>query len=195
MTGTAIFTVLLTGLFYLALQPWAGRSRRRLRLAVAAHRAAAGAESPARNVPAIDLVVVLELLEVATGAGASIPRALEAVGEAVGGKDGAALRAVGSALVLGASWQTAWGGAGQPARLQPIGHAMRGAWENGAAPSRALRAAGEALRRDSDRRTRTAAARLGVQLVLPVGLCLLPAFVLIGLVPIFASLGLDLLRG
>lgn len=155
------------------------------------------AQRPVReeSVPGLDLVVVLELLEVAVGAGAPIPRALEAVGDAVGGEDGRALREVGAALVLGASWRAAWAGADQSGRLEAVTHALRGAWENGAAPGRALRAAGEAKRRESDRRTRTAAGQLGVRLVLPVGLCLLPAFVLIGLVPVFASLGIDLLAG
>lgn len=32
-------------------------------------------------------------------------------------------------------------------------------------------------------------ARLGVRLVLPLGLCLLPAFVLLGIVPFVLSLG------
>lgn len=187
--------LVLTALLYLALWPWCAGAPRRLHRVPEAQE---GHRTSARNPSAdtgIDLVVVLELLEVATAAGAPVPRALEAVGDAVGGADGKALRSAGAALVLGASWQAAWRGGDQTNRLHPIAHALRGAWENGAAPGRALRAAGEAMRRDSDRRTRTAAARLGVQLVLPVGLCLLPAFVLIGLVPIFASLGLDLLRG
>lgn len=185
----------LAALLYLAVWPWCTRAPRRLHRA---SRAQEGRRGTAGKQPAdtgIDLVVVLELLEVATAAGAPVPRALDAVGDAVGGADGVALRRAGAALVLGSSWQAAWDGVDQAKRLHPIAHALRGAWENGAAPGRALRSAGEAIRRDGDRRTRTAAARLGVQLVLPVGLCLLPAFVLIGLVPIFASLGLDLLRG
>ena len=187
-------TLVLTALLFLVTCPWTGTGTGRLRRwrGQVTHRADT---RQSKIGPDIDLVVVLELLEVATAAGAPIPRALEVVGDAVGGADGKALRTAGAGLVLGASWQAAWGGVEKPTRLRPVAHALRGAWENGAAPGRALRAAGEAMRRDSDRRTRTAAARLGVQLVLPVGLCLLPAFVLIGLVPIFASLGLDLLRG
>ncbi len=187
-------TVTLTVLLLMTLSPWhsvkVGRPRR-----LSGQGTAISGTQRSSNHSDVDLVVVLELLEVATSAGAPIPRALEAVGDAVGGADGRALRTAGAGLVLGASWQAAWGGVEKPARLRFVAHALRGAWENGAAPGRAVRAAGEAMRRDSDRRTRTAAARLGVQLVLPVGLCLLPAFVLIGLVPIFASLGLDLLRG
>jgi tight adherence protein B len=42
---------------------------------------------------------------------------------------------------------------------------------------------------------RTAAARLGVRLVLPLGVCYLPAFVLVGLVPVLLALGIGLLTG
>jgi len=40
---------------------------------------------------------------------------------------------------------------------------------------------------------REAAGRLGVRLVLPLGLCFLPAFILIGLVPVILSLAAGLL--
>ena len=40
-----------------------------------------------------------------------------------------------------------------------------------------------------------AAGRLGVRLVLPLGLCHLPAFILIGVVPVLLSTGVALLGG
>ena len=40
-----------------------------------------------------------------------------------------------------------------------------------------------------------AAERLAVRLVLPLGLCHLPAFIVLGIVPVVASVGLDLLHG
>ena len=186
----------LAGLAYLGLLPW--RSTRATRLTAGLRRTPGSRWQRGSGEPdaiGLDLVVVLDLIEVATSAGAPVPRALEAVGDAIGGADGRSLREAGAALVLGASWQAAWGGAQHGVRLEPVSHALRGAWESGAAPGRALRVAGEATRREGDRRTRTAAGQLGVQLVLPVGLCLLPAFVLIGLVPVFVSLGVDLLNG
>jgi tight adherence protein B len=48
-------------------------------------------------------------------------------------------------------------------------------------------AAAEERRRRADRR-RLAAARLGVQVLLPTGLCLLPAFVLLTVVPMVLAL-------
>jgi len=154
----------------------------------------------------VDVPVMLELLGAALRAGAGVPRALEATGTAVdraagpaGGSaagtsaDGTALRAAADALRLGADWDGAWRRA--PARLGPVHRSLRGAWTDGASPSGALRAAGEELLRARRSAARTAAARLAVRLVLPLGACFLPAFVLVGLVPVLLALGIDLLSG
>ncbi|MBE1876944.1 type II secretion system F family protein [Myceligenerans sp. TRM 65318] len=138
----------------------------------------------------IDVRVVLDLLAAALGAGAGVPRALGAVGHAAGGNHGTALRAAADALVLGAGWEQAWAGTSEV--LAPVRRALRSAWIDGAAPGAALRAAGEELRRDRSAAARTAAARLGVRLVLPLGCCYLPAFVLVGIVPVLLALGTDL---
>lgn len=136
---------------------------------------------------AVDPTVVLDLLGAALGAGAGVPRALGAVGRSVRGQDGEALERAGAALLLGAGWEPAWEGA--PARLRPVSDALRPAWVHGAPPRDALRVARERIAHDARTRARTAAARLGVRLVLPLGLCLLPAFVLLGLVPVVVALG------
>lgn len=143
--------------------------------------------------PGVDVQVVLELVAAALRSGAGVPRALKATGAAVGGGDGAGLTRAGHALVLGAAWERAW--AGVPGELDPLVRALRGAWLDGAAPGEALRAAGEEVRHERRADARTAAARLGVRLVLPLGTCYLPAFVLVGLVPVLLALGIDLLAG
>ncbi|MHA7135477.1 type II secretion system F family protein [Oerskovia turbata] len=141
----------------------------------------------------IEIGVLLELLAAAVRAGTSVPRALEAVGHAVEGPDGAALHRAGAALVLGAGWAEAWAGA--PPRLATVRTALRPAWEQGAAPGEALRAAGEQLRSEQQAAARQAAARLAVHLVLPLGVCFLPAFLLVGLLPVLLSLGGGVLGG
>lgn len=143
--------------------------------------------------PGVDVQVVLELVAAALRSGAGVPRALEATGAAVGGADGVVLTRAAHALVLGAVWERAW--TGVPGELDPMVRALRGAWLDGAAPGEALRAAGEEVRHERRATTRTAAARLGVRLVLPLGTCYLPAFVLVGLVPVLLALGIDLLAG
>jgi pilus assembly protein TadC len=138
-----------------------------------------------------DPVVVLDLLDVALTAGASVPHALRAVGEVVGGGQREALAQAGAALLLGARWQAAWSEA--PPQLSPVVECLEPTWSTGAPSGPALRARSAALRRDSRRAAQEAAARLGVRLVLPLGLCFLPAFVLLGLVPLMLSLGRGLL--
>ncbi|MFJ3403145.1 type II secretion system F family protein [Promicromonospora sp. NPDC090134] len=141
----------------------------------------------------VDVQVVLELLAAAMRSGAGVPRALQAVGAAVDGPDGQVLVRAAHALVLGAPWERAW--PHTPMALGPVVHALRGAWLDGAAPSEALHAAGAEVRHVRSAASRTAAARLGVRLVLPLGVCYLPAFVLVGLVPVLLALGIDLLTG
>lgn len=139
----------------------------------------------------VELTVVLDLLSAALGSGAGLPRALEATGDALGGPDRAVLRGAASALLLGASWDAAWAGSGE--RFAHVADALQPAWAHGAAPRDALRLAGVRIDQDARTRARTAAARLGVHLVLPLGVCFLPAFVLIGLVPVLVSLGAGVL--
>lgn len=156
-----------------------------------------GARRPARAHPPgstaeVAVPTVLDLLDAACAAGASTPRALEVVGEGIGGRRGLALQQVSARLRLGAVWDEAWEGA--PDELHPLATALRGSWEHGTPPAGALRSAAGAARVAAQAEALEAAGRLGVRLVLPLGLCFLPAFVLVGLVPVLlgmagASLG------
>ncbi|MCL2092087.1 MAG: type II secretion system F family protein [Micrococcales bacterium] len=176
---TTLLSALLLGT---ALLPWTARR-------------AAPVPSPAPDGPADppDPVLLLALLDAAVGAGAPVPRALQAVGTAVGGPVGDALATVGGRLTLGAAWSEAVAAAPDGLRhpLDPLG----AAWSTGAAPGPLLRQAAERLVRERRDLARVAAARLGVRLVLPLGLCLLPSFVLLGLVPVVLSLAGTFLGG
>ncbi|MCL2466028.1 MAG: type II secretion system F family protein [Micrococcales bacterium] len=167
-------TVLAALLLAVAFAPWTVR-----------RTTPAPADTPPTPA-APDAVLLLALLDAAIGAGAPVPRALQAVGASVGGAVGDALATVGGRLTLGASWSEAVAAA--PAslcdQLEPLG----ASWTSGAAPGPLLRQACDRLVRDRRDLTRVAAARLGVRLVLPLGLCLLPSFVLLGIVPVVLSL-------
>ncbi|QTE29712.1 type II secretion system F family protein [Pengzhenrongella sicca] len=192
--------VVVTACLLGAGAPWAAvRSRVRLRglggplaarrdgrrPSAAARRGRPGARpAPAR----LDLVVLLDLVDVAIASGASLPRAVGAVGQAA---DAEALVRAASALTLGADWSAAWSGA--PAWLAPLVDGLAPTWATGATPGPALRATADRVRRARRVQAREAAGRLGVLLVLPLGLCFLPAFVLIGLVPVIASLAAGVL--
>lgn len=133
-----------------------------------------------------DTALLLDLVAVALVAGAPVPAALAAVGEAWPGAAGAALVRAARALTLGASWDVAWRGA--PAGARAVAGALGPAWGAGASPVPLLRTEADRVRLRRRADARAAAGRLGVQLVLPLGVCFLPAFVLLGLLPVVVSL-------
>src|SRR5699024_6503018 len=73
--------------------------------------------------------------------------------------------------------------------------ALEPAWVDGVSPVPLLRQAAESIRARRTARARAAAARPGVRLVLPLGLCLLPACVRLGLGPVLVSTGTELVGG
>jgi pilus assembly protein TadC len=75
-----------------------------------------------------------------------------------------------------------------PAWLQVLDRTLMLAGDAGVPPAAVLVSAAAAERRRRADRQRLAAARLGVQVVLPTGLCLLPAFVLLTVVPMVLAL-------
>lgn len=134
--------------------------------------------------------LVLQMLAVALRGGASIPYALESVGVAVGGAQGKVLCSVSAALCRGCAWQDAWRSAGE-GRLPVcdlIGGGLRDAWEHGSSPVQGLELAVRRADREVDHAIREGAAALSVRILLPMGLCFLPAFVAVGVVPTAMSL-------
>jgi pilus assembly protein TadC len=177
--------------FALAALPWVAQARGDAR-----RTAGLGIPPPTLDLSTgkrIDATVLLELLGAALSAGASIPRALAAVGSCVDGADRVVLTRAATALRRGAAWQHAW--ADMPPRLRTVAQALQSSWEEGAAPATALAAAADELRRTRREAGRVAAGRLAVRLVLPLGACFLPSFVLIGLAPVVIALGGGLFGG
>jgi hypothetical protein len=101
------------------------------------------------------------------------------------------LRQVAAALRWGASDAEAW------ASVDPVwsgaGRAVAIAHRAGIAPGPLLLAAADDLRRASLEQVELAAARVGVRLVAPLGLVLLPAFCLTTVVPLVVALGSQML--
>ncbi len=126
-------------------------------------------------------------MAVALASGASIPRALETLGTATSTAGGHQLAAVGRSLLLGARWDEAWEHV--TPTLQPLENALRDSWHNGAPAAQALTTVRQHLHNEALAHNKAAAHKLAVHLVLPLGLCFLPAFVLLGVIPTIATLG------
>lgn len=132
------------------------------------------------------LLAVAAMLRAAIGAGLDVRSATAAVGGAVDGERGQALAVGAAALAIGVPWSEAW------AQLDGLEADLVGclepAWRAGASPGPALDAwSGAAVTRGRTAGA-LAAAALDARLSLPVSLCLLPAFVLVGVVPLLIAL-------
>lgn len=121
----------------------------------------------------------LELTAICLRAGLPIGRAL-ALAAAAGG-DRSNLGALSRALELG---QTDF----DDQHLSEVIVLIRFSAQTGAALAGLLSAMAYDLRRAEHQRRRLAAAKLGVQLVIPLGACILPAFILLGVVPVVLTL-------
>lgn len=89
---------------------------------------------------------------------------------------------VAASLLMGATWDEAWEGAAKQNLV--LYDVLAPAWEDGAAPVPLLERTVATLRLTHQSRANAAAGRLGARLVAPLALCFLPAFMLIGVVPI-----------
>ena len=103
------------------------------------------------------------------------------------------LRALVSALDLGADPVSAWQKFGVEAPLHPIARAAARSAETGASLAPLLVGVADDLRRAERSRGEAAARAAGIKAVGPLVVCFLPAFLFLGVVPIVASLAAPLL--
>ena len=134
-----------------------------------------------------DLPLAVDLLSACLRAGRPVGEALAVVAGAVGGPLGTLFAEVDARLRLGADPADAWGLlAGEPA-CAPLARAIRRAMRSGAPLADTLEQLAADVRQErrwsADERARAVEARS----VVPLGLCFLPAFVLIGIVPTVAG--------
>lgn len=144
---------------------------------------------------AADLPLLLELLAACLTGGAALSQAADAVAVAVPGPAGRRLAAVAAALAVGMAPAPAWQLLGGPTSSalddDPLAAAARvlaRAAEGGAPVAAAVSRLAAEARADARSRGEQAARRAGVLAVAPLGLCFLPAFVLLGVVPVVAGL-------
>ena len=136
-----------------------------------------------------DLPAACDLLAVCLAAGLPVTGALAAVADAVPAPLGPRLGNVAALQRLGAEPRRAWGDA--PAELGGLGRVLVRAGESGAAAVPALRALAAEHRSAARAGADAAVQRAGVWVLAPLGLCFLPAFVCLGVVPLVLGIAGD----
>lgn len=150
--------------------------------------APAGRQPTAETSGLRDTAMMIELIGAMLDAGAGLGRSLELVAALAAPELNRALRPVVSALAIGADWEAAWRSSnGQSPELLALRHALGFAARTGAPSSAILYAQAARMRRTRFRAAEKRAAALGVKLVIPLGLCSLPAFVCLGVVPVLLA--------
>lgn len=135
-----------------------------------------------------DLPHVVELLASTLGAGAAPGDAIAVVCDALPGEAASRLAGVSARLAIGLDPVRVWESLLDDAELAPLGRTLARAQATGAPVVPAIQRLADDLARRSRADVEERARTVGVKAALPLGLCLLPAFLLIGIVPLVVGL-------
>ncbi len=134
------------------------------------------------------LPYALVLLAAVLASGAATAQALSLVGGAIGERLGANLRIVGTAMAQGEPIPVAWQrGLGETTHTASLLRALQRSDTSGAALAGAARRLAGQLREQVHVDASARAARCSVVMIAPLMCCFLPAFVLLGVVPVVGS--------
>jgi Flp pilus assembly protein TadB len=136
----------------------------------------------------------VDLMAACLSAGLSPAAAVEQVAQAVEPPLSEELAAVCARLRMGVDPVTVWRDLAAHPQLGRLGRTVARAAESGASVADAMLRLSDDLRRQSRAEVESRARAVGVKAALPLGACLLPAFVLVGVVPLVAGSVSVLLR-
>lgn len=157
-------------------------------------RLPAGAERQRARELAADLPLALNLVAACLEAGSPLGSAVEVVGAALGGPLGRELVGVAVSLRLGSSAEQAWSRLSAEPVVRPVAKAVVRVSDSGAALAPLMSRLAEEQRDRTRLAADAAARRAGVLVVAPLGLCFLPAFLLLGVAPVIIGLVSVVLR-
>lgn len=135
-----------------------------------------------------DLPFALDLMVACLRAGLPVGGAVEATASAVDSPVGALLSTVTGRLRLGAGPEEAWTVLRDDPVLSGLAREMTRAALSGAPVADVLTRLADDTVRETRATCSAAARRAGIQVIAPLGLCFLPAFVFLGIIPIVAGL-------
>ncbi len=141
-----------------------------------------------------DLPHLVTLVSAALASGAAPGPALRLVCQALPGAAADVLLAVAARLELGGDPGLVWASLAADPALGPLGRTMARSHLSGAPVGAALDALADDLASRARAEVEDRARAVGVRAAVPLGVCLLPAFLLLGIVPVVAGLTTDLLR-
>ena len=132
----------------------------------------------------------LDVFAVCLSTGMAVPAAAAATADFAPPALGAVLRRAGDLLALGAEPDTAWQVPGGDAdeECAALARLARRSAASGTALAAGVAELAEQSRQDATHSATAAAERAGVLIAGPLGLCFLPAFVCLGIVPVVAGL-------
>ncbi len=129
-----------------------------------------------------------DMLAACVASGAPLERAAAEVASALGEPAGELLRSAAAQLAMGAPPERAWDGLAAQPPTAPIARTIVRSMDSGAPLADALTTCAAELRDVRRARIDAMAKSVAVKAVGPLGLCFLPAFLLIGVVPLVAGL-------
>lgn len=135
-----------------------------------------------------DLPQLVGLLASTLRGGAAPGAAVGVVCEALPGPAADRLARVSARLALGVDPVLVWQRLAEDPELAPLGRSLARAHATGASVVRSAERLADELAQRARADVEERARAVGVKAALPLGLCLLPAFVLIGIVPLVAAL-------
>ncbi len=134
-----------------------------------------------------DLPTGVDLLASCLDAGSAPESALVTVSHALGGPVGEEFLSIHHRLQVGVDPRQVWRSVAAQAELGPLGRAVGRAHETGAPVGRAVHQLADELRERARAEVEARARSIEVRASAPLGLCLLPAFVVLGVVPLVAG--------
>lgn len=182
--------------------PGTDRLRRRLRAATGTGTADAvvGSDRAAHDSPTglpdpLAVAGTFDLFAACLKAGLPVSDAVAAVAASAPDRLGESLRRTADRLALGADPATAWDVVATEPATEALARMARRSARSGAALSSAMAELATQQRTDAEDRAIAAVEKAGVLIGGPLGLCFLPAFVCLGIVPVVIGLAGRVLEG
>lgn len=151
-------------------------------------RAESTAERRERAEVRRDLPVLVLLLAMSLRAGSSTDVAIRRVSAALPGAAAERLSTPGEELALGVDPERVWDRLADDPDLAPLGRALARAQRTGAPIAAVVERLADELAAAGRAQVEGRARAVGVRAAVPLGVCLLPAFLLLGIVPLVAGM-------